>query len=237
MPGSSETKPIHQQYRDAVARLDAARTEAIEERRAIEAAGDVEAGRGSLEKLHAAVEEFKDLRTRISPTDLFVIEYNVEVVGPTRVSLVVPAHVAPLDVINRSQDVSMEVFGGPAFSSDLVRIWAADRIATHSEPYSRKLEIDGFVQGTLGKSIDQQDAIMKRRGLTCPSLVELGLAHAAYLLATEEDLFQGKKVRADRLALFVMTGGVHYDSLGIYSDTTFIASAARLSKSLEESEP
>lgn len=236
MSGPINDKPIYKEYREAVARLDAARSEALEERKGVEATGDANAGAQSLEKLRVAVDAFKEFRSKLSPADLFVIEYNVEVLASNRVSLVIPANVSPFDVANRAQDVCVEAFGAQAFSDELLEVLAAEAMGRLTESYSRKIDIDGYVQGTAGRSIEQQDAILQRRGLTPPNLLELGLAHAAYTLATGEDLFQGKKVRADWLALFVTPSGLRFDTPGMYSDKPRFASSARFSKSLEEFE-
>jgi hypothetical protein len=236
MAEPSNAKPTQKEYYDAVARLETAREVAIDERKAAEVSGDVRAGERSLEKLRLAVAEFRGMRSKLSATDLFVIEYGVTVVGPSRVSLVIPADVAPSDLLVRSQEVSQEAFGRPAFRDDILTVWSSSRLATSSEAYSRRLDIDGCVDGTQGKSINQQDAILRKRGLELPNLLELGLAHVSYLFATGEDLFQGKKVRADSLALFVGPSGLCVDSPAMQGDLSRLAASARLSKSLEESD-
>lgn len=236
MSGPSNEKAIFKDYREAVARLGAARSEALEERKSIEVPGDEIAGAQSLEKLRVAVDEFKELRSKVSPADLFVIEYNVEVITPTRVSLVIPANVSPMDVVLRIDDVSVEVSCIPAFSPFLMKLWGDDTMKHFSAPHPRKLDVDGFVAGTLGKDLDQQEAILRRRGLRSPSLIELGLAHAAYRFATGEDLFQGKQCMTDGgRTLFVGGGDGHVGTIPIFgSSGAGLVSAARFSDSLDE---
>ena len=72
MPGPSDPKPTVGEYKAAIKALESAREFSTKKYENAQATGDVVASQESLMTLKGALDAFKDLRSRLSPTDLVI---------------------------------------------------------------------------------------------------------------------------------------------------------------------
>jgi hypothetical protein len=135
-----------------------------------------------------------------------IADCKITVLGEGKVSLTLPEGMSRAEFLGKVQPLAKEVYGGDAIYPPRFDKWAADKEFTAKPSSPVPIAIDGHVEGSTWKTRDEQVVFLDKQRLSMPDLSDLAVAHAAYFLATEKDLFQGEVVRA--------RGG----TLGFYSD-------------------
>ncbi len=87
------------EYRDTAIRLHALRREFEQQFDSAVTDGNKETVRSALAELKASGEAFKGLRNTMTPTDLFIAKYNIQVHGPHEVSFVLPKGVSRYEML------------------------------------------------------------------------------------------------------------------------------------------
>jgi hypothetical protein len=215
MSGPLESKPSISDYRAAVDRLEAAREAAHLERARVELTGDVAAGEKNIDGLKIALDEFKGIRSRLSPQDLFVVEFNVEIAKPCGVSLVRPAGMSWLEYFERAQDISRTVYRRESVYQGLIDIWRDKNFeeCLRKSPTSLRVEMELCLEGSVGLQCGEQDVALQRRGLELPPGIHVMAGLVAFTIATGEHVTgdpQGPFVRV--VDGYVMSAG----PLGVY---------------------
>lgn len=215
MSGRSDSPTSISEYRAAIERLQAAR-----EKASVESEGEVGPSDPPLADLKAALNDFKEIRKRLSPQDLFVVEYNVEVQQPSCVSFVIPQGTSWVDYFERAQDLSRTVYGRDVVYQGLLDTWIKNRDerATSLFRESVKVKLELCVTGSEGMQVGEQDVALQQRGLELPPGIHVMAGIVAFTIAT------GKQVTADPdgpvvrvLDGVVMSAG----RLGVYHTPSF----------------
>jgi hypothetical protein len=206
------------EYRDAAEKLHALRREVERQLDLAVESGDKQAARDALEDLYASGAAFKELRNTLSPTDLFIAKYNIQVHGPHEVSFVLPQGVSRYEMLLEAHELVAE-----RDERDLVWPIQLNKLekdktfqATTTTP--ERIQIDGHVEGGDGKTRAKQEAFLKSKGLPQANLEDLAAAFVAFYVATGKSLFEGQWVRA-------ADGALYFDSLGLsvkFIDSPFI---------------
>ena len=228
------TNPTHNQaklheYRErAVELYDLSK--GVEERMGNAAeSGSIEAARDALGELTLKTREFEDLRKSLTPAEIFLAKYNVEVINDHTVSFVVPKGVAPIEILREVQGLVAD--RDLIWPTQLER-WGKDPKFTTEATKSARISIDGHVPNSTNKTRAQQEAMVGKENL--PSLAELALTFAVNWIATGEPLFGWYNksrswsyvVRAAGGALYFLSNGLSVnDFRGAYSNADVAVSS------------
>jgi hypothetical protein len=184
------------QYRESATNLHELR-QSVEQRfeSAVES-GDKQAARDALAELKASGAAFKELRTALTPTDLFIAKYNIQVHGPHEVSFVLPTGTSRYEMLCEAQALVAVRDSRDLVWPDQLEQWeqATTFKATSTTP--ERIQIDGHVAGGDGMSRADQEAFLESKKLPQANLEDLAAAFVAFYVATGKDLFEGKVVRA-----------------------------------------
>ena len=183
------TNPTHdsnklKEYRERAAALhDLSR--GVEERlgKAVES-GVIDAAREALGELTLRTKEFEDFRKSMTPVEIFLANYNVEVVNDHTVSFVVPRGVAPIEILREAQGV---VIDRDLIYPTQLEEWEKDPKFTAPATSSERISIDGHVPNSTSKTRAKQEEMVGTENL--PTLEGLAVAFAVNWIATGEPLF------------------------------------------------
>jgi hypothetical protein len=146
--------------------------------------GTIEAAREALGELTLRTEVFEDFRKSLTPVELFLAKYNVEVVNDHTVSFVVPKGVAPIEILQEAQGLVTD--RNLIWPTQLER-WEKDPKFTTEATKSERISIDGHVPNSINKDRTEQEKMFGKENL--PSLEHLAVAFAVNWIATGEPLF------------------------------------------------
>ena len=173
-----------EEYRERAAALyDLSR--GVEERlgKAAES-GVMDAAREALEELTLETKEFEDFRKTLTPAEIFLAKYNVEVVNEHTVSLVIPKDMSRIEILEEAQGLVTDRY---LIWPDQLAKWITDPKFTTEATTSERICIDGRVPNSVDKTRAQQEALVGRENL--PTLEDLAVAFAVNWIATGEPLF------------------------------------------------
>jgi hypothetical protein len=191
MPGPVDAKPTIADYKAAMKALDVAREVATRQYAAAQATGDPAAGAETLATLKGAVEAFKDIRGRLTPTDLVIAEFNIEVKSPHHVSLVVPAGVSRFDLLCRASDAVTASGDTMIVAQYLMSQWKDDGAFMTPCHESTRVDVACFVGDIVGKSFEEQRTFLKDHGYEMGSVVDVAIGHVSHLLVKGRSMFGG----------------------------------------------
>ena len=214
MSGSLAPQVSLEDYRAAVERLDGARSEAVKRHQEAQSWADIEAGEDNIERLKLALDEFKKLRSGLTPRDLFIVEYKVTVMFDCEVSLVLPQGTSRMKLLQRAEEAAQQVYERSAVSPFWLSKWEQHEEFNARTLHAVPIAIHGRVEGTAFMERAAQTKHLASKGMEMPSLEDLAVAHAAYFLVVGEDLFRGAWIRARGGALYDATSGLS----GIFID-------------------
>jgi hypothetical protein len=189
-------------YRDSAMELHALRQRVKREFDSAVTDGNKQAARSALDQLKASRETFKELRSTLSPTDLFIAKYNIQVHGPHEVSFVLPKGVSRYEMLCEAQELVEELENRDLVPPRHLKTWEKDKTFKATTTTPERIQIDGHVKGGDGKTRAKQEAFLNKKGLPQANLEDLVAAFVAFYVATGRDLFEGQWVRA--------AGGVLY---------------------------
>jgi hypothetical protein len=216
------------EYRDAAGKLHELCRE-VEERLdlAVES-GDKQAARDALEDLKASGAAFKELRTTLTPTDLFIAKYNIQVHGPHEVSFVLPQGVSRYEMLCEAHELVAARDKRDLVWPIQLKEWQEDGAfkATLSTP--ERIQIDGHVEGGDKKTRAKQESFLTSKGLPQANLEDLAAAFVAFYVATGKSLFEGQWVRAAGGALIFLSSGLDVSGLDDDSSYSNVAVSSRV---------
>jgi hypothetical protein len=140
----------------------------------------------ALAELRASSAEFQGLRSTLSPTDLFIAKYNIQVHGSHEVLFVLPTGVSRYEMLLEAQEVVRE---RTLVWSDDLKKWEKNPKFTDTCTTPERIQIDGHVEGGDEKTRAEQEAFLKRKKLPLASLEDLAAAFVAHYVAAGETLF------------------------------------------------
>jgi hypothetical protein len=183
------TNPTHDpqklhEYREKAASLHDL-SKGVEERigQAAES-GSIEAAREALGELTLKTKEFEEFRKSLTPAEIFLAKYNVEVINDHTVSFVIPRGVAPIEILREAQGL---VADRNLIWPNQLATWEKDPKFTTEATKSERICIDGHVPNSTNWTRAQQERMVGTENL--PSLEELAVAFAVNWRATDEPLF------------------------------------------------
>jgi hypothetical protein len=192
--------------------------------------GKQQDARDALAELRASSAEFQKLRSTLTPTDLFIAKYNIQVHGAHEVSFVLPQGVSRYEMLCEAQGLVIEqhlIYPGQ------LKDWSNDERFKASTTVPERIQIDGHVEGGDRMNRADQEAFLTRKKLPLATLEDLAAAFVAHYVATGTDLFEGKWVRAAGGALYFGSYGLSvYDIGNVYSNRN-VAVSARVPRNLK----
>jgi hypothetical protein len=196
------------QYRDIAMKLHELRQRVEEQLDSAVESGDKQAARDALDELKASGAAFKELGNTLTPTDLFIAKYNIQVHGPHEVSFVLPSGVSRYEMLCEAQGLVAERDNRNLVFPDRLKKWEAEATFNSTSITPERIQIDGHVEGGDAKNRADQEALLKSKGLPQANLEDLAAALVAFYVATGKNLFEGKRVRA-------AGGALSFSSVGL----------------------
>jgi len=204
--------------------------------------GNKAAAERALADATASGEAFKALRSTLTPTDLFVAKYNIQVHGPHEVSFVLPRGLSRHDMILEAQALVAERDGRDLVYPDNLNRWGGDARFTASCESPERIRIDGHVKGGDEKTRKQQEKFLITKGLEQAQLEDLAAAFVAHWVATREPLFGWYEkddswsfaVRAVGGALYFFSYGLSVNAVGDGYSYSNVAVASRVRPELKK---
>jgi len=213
----------HEVLRTAQQQMDAA----IEE-------GDTQAAQAVLAEATASGEAFRELRSKLTPTDLFVAKYNIQVHNSHEVSFVLPRGVSRYEMLCEAHLLVAERDGRDLVYPDNLNRWGGDARFTASCESPERIRIDGHVEGGDAMTRKDQKKFLQREGLEQAQLEDLAAAFVAHWVATGQDLFDDKWVRAVGGALSFRSYGLSVHGIDGDSSGSDVAVASRVRPELKK---
>ena len=196
--------------------------------------GDKAEAEAALKDATASGEAFKALRSTLSRTDLFVAKYNIQVHGPHEVSFVLPRGVSRYEMLCEAQELVAERDKLDLVYPDHLKEWANDARFTASCESPERIQINGHVKGGDEKTRKQQEKFLTTKGLEQAQLEDLAAAFVAHYVATGQDLFEDKWVRAVGGALNFDSDGLYVSAVGVGNSDSRVAVASRVRPELKK---
>jgi hypothetical protein len=186
----------------------------------------------ALAELNASGVALEKLRATLTPTDLFIAKYNIQVQGAHEVSFVLPEGISRYEMLSEAQGL---VWERDLIMPSQLKGWENDSKFTAPCGTPERIQIDGHVEGGDGKGRPEQEAFLTGKGLTPVLLEDLAAAFAAHYIATGDPLFEWFEdydctplVRAaDGALIFAASGLIVFDFSDSNSNNN-VAVAARV---------
>jgi hypothetical protein len=206
-------------YRDSAMELHGLRQRIEKEFDSAVESGNKQAARDALDQLKASGAAFKELRNTLTPTDLFIAKYNIQVHGPHEVSFVLPKGVSRYEMLCEAQGLVAGRDNRDLVYPDRLKKWEAEATFKSTSTTPERIQIDGHVDGGDGMNRADQEAFLKNMGLPQANLEDLAAAFMAHWVATGEPLF-GWYDQANEWSFVVRAAGgaLNFDSLGLDVD-------------------
>jgi hypothetical protein len=199
------------EYHGALSDLKAAKILACDRHRVAQELGDIETGAQNLRELQLVFNRCKEIRQRLSPRDRLVSDYSIEPRGEHIVAVTLPAHTSAIQFLRMGDEFVRNHYGYEAvWLESGYASWAQDSSLLVTSNEDRRIIADACVDGTSNLIRDDQDAILKAKGLLPISIADLAVAHMAYQIALGADLFVGKVIRT-------ADGGMIFNNLGLHT--------------------
>ena len=216
------------EYRDAAEKLHALRREVERQLDLAVESGDKQAARDALDDLKASGAAFKELGNTLTPTDLFIAKYNIQVHGPHEVSFVLPSGVSRYEMLCEAQGLVAERDNRNLVFPDRLKKWEAEATFNSTSITPERIQIDGHVEGGDAKNRADQEALLKSKGLPQANLEDLAAAFVAFYVATGKDLFEDQVVRAAGGALCFRSSGLLVNVIGDDDSYSDVAVSSRV---------
>ena len=215
-------------YRDSAMELHALRREVKQRFDEAVIEGDKRAAREALDQLTASGVAFKKLRNTLSPTDLFIVKYNIQVHGPHEVSFVLPSGVSRYEMLCEAQDlVAVRDNHGLVWPAQLNK-WKDAKTFKATTTIPERIQIDGHVDGGDGMNRADQEAFLNNMELPQANLEDLAAAFVAFYVATGKNLFEGKRARAAGGVLRFHSFGLDVSDIGDDDGNSDVAVSSRV---------
>ena len=177
------------EYRDSAVKLSELRREVEQQFDSAVTDGNKELARSALDQLKVSGAAFQELRTTLSPTDLFIAKYNIQVHGPHEVSFVLPKGVSRYEMLCEAQGLVAGRDSRDLVWPDDLKTWKDDKTFKATSTTPERIQIDGHVAGGDAMNRADQESFLKNKGLPQANLEDLAAAFVAHWVATGEPLF------------------------------------------------
>jgi hypothetical protein len=156
--------------------------------------GDLDKARSVLEQASLAVREYEDFRKAFTPKEILLAKYGVEVINDHTVMFVIPKGVSRMEILEEVQGLIKHPNGKPFIYPPLLSEWKGEERFASQQATSKRLCIDGHVQGGDGKTREQQEAFLSpdnQNGgeqFQMANIEDLAVAFCLHWVATGEPL-------------------------------------------------
>ena len=221
-----EEKPISiEEYRSEAKRVDGVLEKASAAFARAKEENNLSEARQWCDTLSTSAAELRGLRARLSPRDLFIVQYNIEVINNHAISLVIPRGVSRKEVVHEAQEFVKEHHDMAAIEPISLEHWMIQKEFQQAGSTPLKIAIDGRVKGSLGDAA-HQERLFRKKGLELPSLPDFVVAHAAFYAATGYDMIGRDLVRCRDGVLVLYSAGLAYSGpLSGYTQSEISAAA------------
>ena len=216
------------EYRDSAVKLSELRREVGQRFDSAVESGDKQAARDALAELKASGAAFQELRTTLSPTDLFIAKYNIQVHGSHEVSFVLPKGVSRYEMLCEAQGLVAGRDNRDLVWPTQLKKWEAEATFKSTSTTPERIQIDGHVAGGDDMIRAKQESFLKSKGLPQANLEDLAAAFVAFYVATGKDFFEDQVVRAAGGALDFNSSGLYVYDFDDDRSYSFMAVASRV---------
>lgn len=197
------------QYRQAAADLDALRRDVGERIDRAKQGDDLAAGYEALSELETRMEDFKNLRSSLTPLDLFLATYNVEVHGPYEVSFVIPRGTSRFDLLREAYDFMPEEQKLVALIH--LRARATEPSFTKASDATERVHIKVHDDRRFQEAKELNE-YLKERNEEMATLEDVVTAFDMHYVATHDALFPVSEETLDSELIITTECGLRFDS-------------------------
>ena len=169
--------------------------------------GDLDKARGVLEAATLRIKEYENFRESLSKEELLLAKYGVEVINEHTILFVIPKGTSRISILEEANKLVLERDGRDLITPHQLPAWQKDKRFTKEQEASKRLCIDGHVQGVDGKTREEHEAflngkstLMKKAAallglglkepFAMPEMQDLAVAFSLHWVATGEPLFE-----------------------------------------------
>jgi hypothetical protein len=145
----------------------------------------------------------------ISDVSSLIKEFRIHM-DDTIVEVSLPTGKSRFDFIQKVNEITNSLYKLPAVEPQTLASWKQNDSFNETHATEQKILLNGNVKDSTGMSRQVQNS----KGLNNVELRDLAVAHSAYLLINESDLFKGNAVRARQ-------GQLSYCQMGLTTKTYF----------------
>jgi hypothetical protein len=145
----------------------------------------------------------------LGEVDGLIKEFRIHM-DDTIVEVSLPTGKSRFDFIQKVNEITNSLYKLPAVEPQTLASWKQNDSFNETHATEQKILLNGNVKDSTGMSRQVQNS----KGLNNVELRDLAVAHSAYLLINESDLFKGNAVRARE-------GQLSYCQMGLTTKTYF----------------
>jgi len=151
--------------------------------------GDLDKARGVLEAATLRIKEYENFRKSLSEEELLLAKYGVEVINEHTILFVIPKGTSRISILEEANKLVQARDGRHLITPDSLSSWQKDKRFTKEQEASKRLCIDGHVQGGESKSRKAQEAFLGKE-FKMAQFEDLAVAFSLHWVATGEPLFE-----------------------------------------------
>ena len=180
--------------------------------------GDLDKARGVLEAATLRIKEYENFRKSLSEEELLLAKYGVEVINEHTILFVIPKGTSRISILEEANKLVLERDGRDLITPHQLPAWQKDKRFTKEQETSKRLCIDGHVQGVDGKTSEEHEAFLGD-DFTMPQFEDLAVAFSLHWVATGEPLFEwDDKPNGWSFDIRCVGGALNFDRRGLRAD-------------------
>jgi len=208
MPSGPKRATDHESYRESLARAVELKQEIADTMKLAAASGDMRRVERSLDEMEQRIDNLDQLRMRMTERDRFIARFKIETPHDGMVSLVIPEGATRIGIVQQAEAISQNLWRKGVVWGPVLRRWERMPEFHSPLPHTEAMLLKGHVEGTEGKPAADQASILAFWGLEPVAPWELAVAHAAYAVARNDNIFGW------------LTQGVSFSARTIYGSLT-----------------
>ena len=150
--------------------------------------GDLATAKEILKEATLKTQPFIELQRELGATGVFLAKYGVEVINDHTILFVIPKGATRISILEEAHALIQEREGRDLIDKDFIPMWQTDERFTKQQESSKRLCIDGHVEGGDAKTREQQESFLGD-AFTMPQFEDLAVAFSLHWVATGEPLF------------------------------------------------
>ena len=177
--------------------------------------GDLAKAKNILEAATLRIKEYENFRESLSKEELLLAKYGVEVINEHTILFVIPKGTSRISILEEAHKLVLERDGRHLIHPHQLPAWQKDDRFKQEQETSKRLCIDGHVQGGDGKTRTQQEAFLGKE-FRMPEIEDLAVAFSLHWVATGEPLFEWYvKPKEWSFAIRCVGGALDFDRTGL----------------------